>query len=123
MSRPKSSAEVKDPINLSSCSARTRLEQQMSQTLTQLNTPARALGEEWHYGYRVWLDCRSATYNSSETEFYSSPGAFGTYPFINVKNNYFGIVARQGAIGTFKNGKAVFDSVRDIAKEWANCVK
>jgi hypothetical protein len=40
---------------------------------------------------------------------------------VNVKDGFLGIVARQGMLGTFAEGTAVFDSVRAKAEAWATC--
>lgn len=78
-----------------------------------------SLGEDWHYGMGVWLECAQPVYNCSEAERYSSAGAFGGYPFIDFQQQVFGILARQGEVGTFVEGKATFDAVRDLVQQWA----
>lgn len=89
-------------------------------SLTILSSPALdSLGENWHYGYGVWLECNNAS--CSEVDYYSSPGAYGAYPFISLNKNYFGLIARQGALGTFKNGYDLFEEVRELSEEWAEC--
>ena len=77
------------------------------------------LGEDWHYAYGNWLECRASTYNCSQVTRVSSPGSYGAYPFIDFENNYFGILARQGALGTFPEGIAIFRSVSDKLASWA----
>src|SRR5690606_19966650 len=78
------------------------------------NSPAKnGLGEQWHYGFGLWIECHDSNYTCSGTTQVSSPGAFGTYPFWNLEHDFFGIVARQGELGTFTDGYAVYDSVRD----------
>ncbi len=77
------------------------------------------LGEEWHYGYGMWIECPAPGWNPDEAVQVSSPGAYGAYPFWNKKYGYFGIVARQGRLGTFQEGYAVFDAVREAAEGWA----
>jgi hypothetical protein len=80
-----------------------------------------ATREDWHYGFGHWLECPSPVFNCSAPAYHSSPGAYGAYPFVNVTSHFLGIVARQGALGTFANGKVVFDSVRSRAETWATC--
>ena len=79
------------------------------------------LGEDWHYGFGLWQECQSATYNCTAGSRVSSPGAYGAYPFWDRSKDYFGIVARQGALGTFTNGVAIERAVRPKAEEWAAC--
>jgi len=83
--------------------------------------PLAALGEDWHYGFGHWLECPSRTFDCPAPAYHSSPGAYGAYPFVDVVHGYFGIVARQGTLGTFRNGKALFDRVRAQAEAWAEC--
>lgn len=91
---------------------------------TIVNSPANsALDEEWHYGFGLWLECHNAAFlESCATDpTISSPGAYGAYPFLNTEKGYFGLVARQGELGTFRNGYAVFDSVRKSVEDWVGC--
>jgi CubicO group peptidase (beta-lactamase class C family) len=91
-------------------------------TATMVYSPAVAgLGEDWHYGFGLWHECQSATYNCTAGSRVSSPGAYGAYPFWDRSQGYFGIVARQGALGTFTNGVAIERAVRSRAEEWAAC--
>jgi hypothetical protein len=79
------------------------------------------LGEDWHYGFGLWHECQSATYNCTPGTRVSSPGAYGAYPFWDRSKSYFGIVARQGLPGTFPNGVAIERSVRAKVEQWAAC--
>ena len=89
---------------------------------TMVYSPAVAgLGEDWHYGFGLWHECQSASYNCTAGSRVSSPGAYGAYPFWDRSKGYFGIVARQGALGTFTNGVAIERAVRPKAEEWAAC--
>lgn len=88
------------------------------------HSPALAsIGEDWHYGFGLWHECQSTTYNCSPGVRMSSPGAYGAYPFWDKQKNYFGILARQGSTGTFKNGVAVEKLVRANLEDWATCSK
>ncbi len=64
-------------------------------------------GEDWHYGLGLWHECQSTTFNCTAGTRVSSPGAYGAYPFWDRSHGYIGIVARQGALGTFPNGIAI----------------
>lgn len=79
------------------------------------------LGEDWHYGFGLWHECESTVYDCTAGTRVSSPGAYGAYPFWDRSKDYFGIVARQGALGTFPNGVAIERSVRPEMEAWAAC--
>ncbi|WP_374074550.1 serine hydrolase domain-containing protein [Bdellovibrio bacteriovorus] len=86
--------------------------------------PKTDLNEEWHYGLGIWHECQNSTYNcNSSTGRVSSPGAYGSYPFWDRTKNYFGIVARQGASGTYPKGIQIERSVRSKAELWATCAQ
>lgn len=89
------------------------------------NSPALSgIGEDWHYGFGVWIECHQNPFSESACtpeQQISSPGAYGAYPFLNREEGYFGIVARQGELGTFREGYALFDGVRDLVEDWAAC--
>ena len=80
-----------------------------------------ALGEDWHYGFGLWHECQNATFNCTAGTRVSSPGAYGAYPFWDRSKGYTGIVARQGALGTFTNGVAIERSVRPNVEQWVTC--
>jgi len=79
------------------------------------------LGEDWHYGFGLWHECQAATFNCTAGSRVSSPGAYGAYPFWDRDKGYTGIVARQGAGGSFPNGVAIERSVRSHVEQWAAC--
>lgn len=81
-----------------------------------------ALGEEWHYGFGLWHECQSATFNCNvATTRVSSPGAYGSYPFWDRDKNYIGLLARQGPLGTGMDGVNIERSVRSTVEQWAAC--
>lgn len=81
------------------------------------------LGEDWAYGLGNWLECPGATddtaFNCGSRHRNSSSGAYGAYPFIDFDHRYFGIVARQGSIGTFHEGVGMFRAVESLTAKWA----
>ncbi len=83
--------------------------------------PVSELGEDWRYGFGLWHECQSASFDCVVGARVSSPGAYGAYPFWDRNNDYFGIVARQGALGTYTNGIAIERSVRAKVEQWADC--
>lgn len=82
-----------------------------------------ALGQDWAYGFGNWLECPSAlgpdTFDCGSGHRNSSPGAYGAYPFIDWERHYFGMLARQGKLGTFRDGDALFGVVAADAARWA----
>jgi CubicO group peptidase (beta-lactamase class C family) len=88
---------------------------------TVVNSPIlTAMGEDWGYGLGNWVECKTPSFNcGSSLQRNSSPGAYGAYPFIDFENRYFGILARQGAQGTFANGINLFRTVETTANKWA----
>jgi CubicO group peptidase (beta-lactamase class C family) len=79
------------------------------------------LGEDWHYGFGLWHECQSATFNCVAGARVSSPGALGSYPFWDRSKGYTGIVVRAGAFGTMVTGINIERSVRPIVEQWAAC--
>lgn len=85
-----------------------------------------SMGEDWSYGLGNWLECPGATepnsYNCGAGHRNSSAGSYGAYPFIDFDNQYFGIVARQGGLGTGDEGVGIARSVANQARQWATKV-
>ena len=53
--------------------------------------------------------------------YFSSPGAYGAYPFMASDLSYSGILARQGQLGTFPQGIALAAEVRALSEAWTAC--
>ncbi len=79
-----------------------------------------AIGEDWHYGFGNWIECHANPFNCAKTTRISSPGAYGAYPFIDFENGYYGILAREGELGTFSKGYRLFESVAQKLEVWAS---
>ncbi|HLZ96402.1 MAG TPA: serine hydrolase domain-containing protein [Steroidobacteraceae bacterium] len=79
------------------------------------------LGEDWHYGFGLWQECPSATYNCVPGTRVSSPGIYGVYPFWDLSKDYTGIVVRQGANNTLITSINIERSVRPQVEQWAAC--
>lgn len=74
-----------------------------------LSTPS-PKGEQWHYSIGHWVEDDPRVGDGA----FSSPGAFGFYPWIDASKTYYGIVARADLLGAI-------DSVRCgrlIRKAW-----
>lgn len=54
--------------------------------------------EAWHYSLGHWVEDDAALVSAGNTA-YSSPGAFGFYPWVNSDRTLYGIVARQDISG------------------------
>ncbi len=87
------------------------------------NSPALdALGEDWHYGFGNWIECHANPHDCTQTTRVSSPGAYGAYPFIDFDHGYYGILAREGALGTFDRGYELFETMATKLEAWASLV-
>ena len=78
-----------------------------------------ALSQDWHYGFGIWLECTNTVFNG-DMQGYSSPGAYGAYPFLNTTHKFFGVIARQGAPVTFEKGYLLYQSIMPLVIQWAN---
>lgn len=79
-----------------------------------------AIGQDWGYGFGNWVECAGNIFNCTGLpKRNSSPGTYGAYPFIDAGKGYIGLLARQGNMGSFANGYALFESVRSLANTWA----
>ena len=84
------------------------------------NSPAKfGMKEDWHYGFGTWIECHAAINNCTKTTKVSSPGIYGAYPFIDYEHHYYGVVAREGKLGTFTKGYEIFNQVSKNLEEWA----
>jgi CubicO group peptidase (beta-lactamase class C family) len=77
------------------------------------------LGGDWHYGFGQWIECPQVPFSCSITTRVSSIGAYGAYPFIDFEQEYFGIIAREGAFGTGSEGYQLWAEVETELAEWA----
>lgn len=90
-------------------------------TAAIISSPAKAgIGEDWHYGFGLWAECHATTYScGASIESFSSPGAYGAYPFMNRSQKFYGILSREGALGTFRSGYDLYASVSAYILKWA----
>ena len=75
------------------------------------------LDVNWHYALGNWIECSGKDCNTSRK--FSSLGAYGAYPFIDRQHGYFGILAREGTLGSYTEGYAVYSSVEPLLQQWA----
>lgn len=89
------------------------------QGATIVYTPTAAINEDWHYGFGNWIECHANVFNCMASTKVSSPGAYGAYPFIDYEYHYYGMLAREGNLGTYVEGYTTFVSVEPLIREWA----
>ncbi len=60
---------------------------------------------DWYYGLGVWRECDDAVWNATcdANVRVSSPGAFGWYPWIDVQNGYYAVLAMEEPITLFND--------------------
>lgn len=115
------------------------LEEMQKDQISFLNTnikysPMQDDGEDWHYGFGLWLECPASTFSINCFEDrYSSPGSFGSYPFMdynfwnNTPNLFVGFLgygdttpgqAIKG-INIYRSLKTSSSEAKDLAQKWA----
>jgi len=97
--------------------------QRGSATLT--NSPAWAkVQEDWSYGLGNWLECPTAKtlggFDCGTGHRNSSPGAYGSYPFLDFDHHYVGVLARMGELGQGFEGVLLFRSAAEDIAKWAD---
>jgi hypothetical protein len=72
--------------------------------------------ETWHYAVGHWVEDDPKVGDGA----FSSPGAFGFYPWIDASKTYYGILAREDRHRTAEDKPAVLsvDCGRLIRKAW-----
>lgn len=65
---------------------------------TAKNTPSPS-GEQWHYAVGHWVEDDPIVGDGA----FSSPGAFGFYPWIDKTKTYYGIVAQADPVGAYQS--------------------
>ena len=78
------------------------------------------LGQEWHYGLGLWLECDGVTSSCTQEPVLSSAGAYGAYPFIDREGGFFGMVAREGNLTSFDEGYRLVTALRPLFTAWAS---
>ena len=79
-----------------------------------------SLQEDWHYGFGTWTECHASPHDCQDVSRVSSPGAYGAYPFVDLQHGMWGILARQGELGTFSKGYEVMEEVNETLLEWGS---
>ena len=94
---------------------------QIAQVSIGFSPALTGIKQDWHYGYGAWIECNSPKFNCTKTARMSSPGAFGSYPYIDFLNNYFGILVTDEGIGGFIKGYEIENTVRSLLVKWSQC--
>ncbi len=74
--------------------------------------------ESWHYSLGHWVEDDPAVGDGA----FSSPGAFGFYPWIDVSKTTYGVLARHVSVAITGNDPVAVESVvcgRTIRKAWS----
>jgi CubicO group peptidase (beta-lactamase class C family) len=132
------------PTGMAMLSAATRTELLADQRkdAVVLDSPVLdALEEDWHYSLGNWIECpllANATQASclaaggnwytyqreqrccTPLDRHASPGAYGSYPFIDNAHHYVGILATMITEGGFRQGLSIFRQLGDLADRWAS---
>lgn len=77
------------------------------------------VAQDWHYGFGLWIECSSVVFDCTTTTRVSSAGSYGAYPFIDFEKKHFGIIAREGTLGTGFKGYKIWDDVKNELAQWA----
>lgn len=70
--------------------------------VTLAHSPLTEAGREWHYGYGLWRECPEEIFSAACVEHVriSSPGAYGFYPWIDRRHEYWGVLSTDRSILT-----------------------
>ena len=79
-----------------------------------ISTPV-PLNESWHYAVGHWVEDDPAVGDGA----FSSPGAFGFYPWVDASKTWYGVLARRDSAG---GGADSVDCGRLIRKAWVSGV-
>ena len=87
-----------------------------------VNSPALdGMNQDWHYGFGMWIESDSNPFDATKvTQKVSSAGLYGAYPFMDFKHHYYGIVAREGILGSYTKGYELFTQAQERLNEWAD---
>ena len=71
-----------------------------SDSVTLAHTPLTDAGFEWHYGLGLWRECASDTFTNGCNEHIriSSPGAYGFYPWLDRRHEYWAVLSTKESI-------------------------
>lgn len=98
-------------------------------------SPVSDTGEDWRYGLGNWSECNAPAWSSAcaAARRFSSPGSFGTYPFIDFNPSaggeapYVGLLGYGGTaqgqspttIAIYRSLQVVLVDGKDLAQRWA----
>jgi hypothetical protein len=66
-------------------------------TISSRPAAVEANGVDWQYGLGVWRECNQPVWDEScaGRMVVSSPGAFGWYPWLDLDNGYYAVLAME----------------------------
>ncbi len=73
----------------------------------------------WSYGLGVWVECPLSQPACNRASRISSPGSYGSYPFIDLHHNYYGLIAMQGPNETINHIYPIFSNIVKKLESWA----
>jgi hypothetical protein len=80
------------------------------------NAVSSPIRESWHYSMAHWVEDDPSTNGDGA---FSSPGAFGFYPWIDSSKSFYGVIARaQASDGSIQEGYASAQCGRLIRHAW-----
>ncbi len=80
------------------------------------NSVGRVIPEAWHYSIGHWVEDDPATHGDGA---FSSPGAFGFYPWIEAGKQYYGVIARVvNGMGAIQEGYDSAQCGRLVRHAW-----
>lgn len=85
--------------------------------LAKLATPDAAIASgDWAYALGNWRECDFPDYvrDCADARIFSSAGAFGWMPWIDLEHGYWGLVARQGSMGSSEASTALEQRVQPL---------
>lgn len=76
------------------------------------------LNQDWRYGFGFWVECGSEVYDCDSLGRISSPGARGSYPFIDLELGLKGIIAYDGDVTDGAVGFEIYEAAAAEIESW-----
>ena len=73
----------------------------------------------WHYGFGFWVECPKDQPDCEGLNRVSSVGAYGSYVFVDFANQYFGVMAADGPVGTYLDTYELMDVGAKTLNWWS----
>lgn len=92
---------------------------QRAQVVTEDSPALMQTGQDWHYGFGLWLECNAPVFNCTSVNRFSSAGAFGSYPLLHKEQQYVALLSQMGELGTGFKGFELVNSLDPYLKVWS----